>query len=130
MQKFVKPHFFEDHSGKKARVPVYSTTAGIFGSKFKMICFSIPRIAVDFDGAPGAYAPPVSATNHHPRNGLHAKDDIRDGTTESAAVFHADGKGNTFHWIGVLTGASPARRKATRTLISGHSCETRKGTLR
>ncbi len=102
MQKFVKPHFFEDHSGKKARVPVYSVTVGLFGSKFKMICYSIPKIAVDFDGAPDAYAPPVSATNHHPRNGLRAKDDIRNGTNESAAVFHADGKGNTFHWTGVV----------------------------
>jgi len=105
MRSYVRPHFFVDHSGKKGRVPVSLVTVGPFGIQFKMICYAIPQIAVDFDGAPDAYAPPISATNHHPKGGLKAKDDIRNARNDAHAPFHENGHGNTFHWTGVVNRA-------------------------
>jgi len=55
----------------------------------------------DLDGARNSYAPPVSATNHQPKDGLKALDDIRNATDTKNAVFHDDPTKNTFIWTGV-----------------------------
>jgi hypothetical protein len=119
IKSLAHPHFFIDHSGKKGRVAVNLVTMGPFGSRFKMICYSIPGIAIDLDGAPNAYAPPISATNTAPKNGLDAKDKIRNGTNDAHAVFHENGVGNLFHWTGVVS------RAKSKTLPSEPDLDTR-----
>jgi hypothetical protein len=66
------------------------------------IFYAIPGIDIDYDGAPDAYAPPVSAKHiDQPKNGKKGLDRLRNGTNDSHAVFNENGK-NTFKWTGVI----------------------------
>jgi hypothetical protein len=95
------PSFYQDHTAKKPRVSVYRASSGPLGCLFNLLCYSIPGIVVDYDGAPNAYAPPISAKDSRPKDGRKAIDHLRNGTTDAKAVFNEEGN-NTFEWSGVV----------------------------
>ena len=79
-----------------------------FGSE-KALLFKTP-LNEDLDGAPDSYAPPISATDVRPRNGLVALDNIKNATNEKGTVFHDDPSLNTFTWTGLVSASRDSGR--------------------
>lgn len=85
----------------------------------KALLFRTP-LNEDLDGAPNSYAPPVSASDVSPRNGLVALENIKNATNQKGQVFHDNPALNTFSWTGVMSAKhtdAAARRLDERAFL-------------
>ena len=98
--EIVPTRFLNSHNGSLLPITVTKVTGPDAPFRFLAYVY-LCHLNEDIDGAPRAYAPPISATNLSPTNGMLEKS-IKNATNQKAPVFDPQGN-NTWLWAGVVS---------------------------